>query len=304
MLFLAFALLVLEVLFLRELAHFSLGNNLTAIGMYARDVYLPLLIGAVLCLRLMQKEKIVFARFSVSAAVFHFGTLAAVSCLLFFSETCIRLLTPTGFTAIILGLVASTVSSVLPVLFDFSKLFLLARANPRRVVLLLVAVCSLVFYSHILEMNWFWLIHITGKSVFYLLKVCGMPVHLVDMAYAIGIKHPFLNVSINMSCSGLEGIVFFLFAFCLYLAVAEPKISLRRFSALAIGGVAMMFVVNTLRISLFLSVAAYMNSIQLKGGKFFSWAFHENIGWLLYLLAIALFLYFIKLTAPCLVPKR
>ena len=67
-----------------------------------------------------------------------------------------------------------------------------------------MGVTALVLFSRILEANWFWLISLTGKSVFYILKTFGLPVLLVDMAYAIGIRHPYLNVSINMSGAGLE----------------------------------------------------------------------------------------------------
>jgi len=132
----------------------------------------------------------------------------------------------------------------------------------------------------------------TGVAVHGVLSVLGLGVTRFGIKQKIGIEHPSMRVSIGMGCSGLEGIFFFLCAYLLFLFFLKERPTWKRVSLTIVGGIAFMFVLNVFRIVLFFAVALAINavSVEPEGRAFFKWAFHQNIGWVLYFIGIALFL--------------
>lgn len=285
----AFTLFSAELYLARYLAHSTMGTNITAVGMYWRDVFLPILLGAILCCYYFIRAGHIRVQFSRLAALLHLTAGAMAAGLLFLHPQLVRV---SAFLAAALHLISGVVffATSLPIFLDFRPALKQMRKNPRRTWMALMGITALVLFSRFLEANWFWLIALTGKSVFLILKTLGLPVLLVDMAYAIGIRHPYLNVSINMSCAGLEGMVFIFFALCNYFFITGREVSGFDFLRLSLLAAAYMFVANLIRIVVFFSVAAFLNQARYQGSEFFSWAFHANIGWMIYLLAIAIFL--------------
>jgi exosortase/archaeosortase family protein len=290
-LLLSFVLLVGETLLFRFLTHAALGSNISKIGMYARDVYMPLFIGCLLGCNLLLKQGKVRARFSVLALGINLICLLAAATLCILHQAGHYPISHEAFVALLMASVFGGLVSCFTIWMDFHPFIHAARRNPLRCILGVGAVGSLVAYVSILEKNWFWLIQVTGHSVYFVLRALGVQANLSDMTYAVGIRHPLLSASINMSCAGMEGMVFLFFAICLYFAATGVPVSAFKFLLISLLGTVFMFFVNIVRIVLFFCVSAWMNLQGFSGGAFFSFAFHQNIGWLLYLLAIAFFIY-------------
>lgn len=288
------------VLFVAELTaivwvlHRSLGPALSSLGFYSRDFYVPIFVGFWTLAAFYLQRKKLHTRFSRKAAHWHLAAISLFGATLIRYDSLVVLISPAIASFLLLTFVSAVIVSLLFVFLDLERLIGYLRAQGARVFLLILGVALIGFYPSLVQMNWGWLVRATGLCVLFALKTLGMNVNGYDMAYAVGISHSYLNVSINSSCSGMEGVFFFLFSFCLYLFVAEGKWSGLRATLVAAAGILIMCCVNILRIVLFFSLCVYLNSIRAPGSALFSWAFHANIGWLLYLISIAAMLFVVR----------
>jgi exosortase/archaeosortase family protein len=282
--------LILEVALLRTFAHSALGKNIAVLGLYSRDFYIPFTLACTLLAWWMLQRQYLALRLSKPALAAHSIALLLTFALLKNYDANVMALSPVTAPLLLLALVFSTLISGLLSWIDFSPAIPFFRRQGPRLFFLVSAVGLLTLYRNILVYQWGWLIHITGNSVYYALRIFGFDITLSDMAYAIGLNHRWLKVSINMSCSGLEGIFFLLFALLVYCFASVTRFSLWKFLSVAAACVLLMFAVNIVRVASFMAISIYLNSIQARGSAFFSWAFHANIGWVLYLVAIYWFL--------------
>ena len=116
----------------------------------------------------------------------------------------------------------------------------------------------------------------------------GAPFHLNYFT----LWNPDFAISMVMGCSGLEGIFFFLFTYCLVkLFGLEKENSLGKSFVVCCAGVTLMLVLNILRISFFFALSLFLERhyANNQGKAFCEWAFHANIGWFLYLAGLIVF---------------
>jgi exosortase/archaeosortase family protein len=96
------------------------------------------------------------------------------------------------------------------------------------------------------------------------------------------------GVSIGKGCGGMDA--FFLFSYCYFLWVSlAPKLfSKFQWVGIAFGGLFLMVVLNTVRISLFFlfSFYAHHSAGESASSDLFLTLFHTNSGWVLYLAGI------------------
>ncbi len=288
------------VLFIGELTaivsvlHRTLGPSLSSLGFYSRDFYVPIFLGFWTLAAFYIKRKKLQTRFSYLAMKWHLALIGSFGAVLTQYDPLVVLTSPAVASFLLLALVSSVILSLLFVFFDLERLVGYLRSQGSRVFLLILGVALIGFYPKLVLLNWGWLVKATGHCVLYALKILGLEVNGYDMNYAVGITHSYLNVSINSSCSGMEGVFFFLFSFCLYLFVAEGEWSGFRATVVATVGILVMCAVNVFRIVLFFCLCVYLNSIRAPGSALFSWAFHANVGWVLYLFSIATMLFLLR----------
>ncbi len=288
LLFSVFSIPVIEIFCLHRMVHSVLGPNNTVIGIYGRDIYLPVLLGAILAMTKMHRTRPFTFCLQPNTIAVNLATLVFLSLTLLHHDWLVQNI---GSECVVILLILGALlmaASGLTVFTPFSDLLDRVRVFGSRLWYLVGALGLLFTYPYVLAAVWPYLVKLTGYSVLAALKVLGVGVTRFDIAHSIGIHHPHLRASIGMGCSGLEGIFFFLFAYLLVRLFAGRRSSWWRTSAVVSGGVLFMFVLNVFRIVLFFGVAVFINqaSSQPHGRAFFVWAFHENIGWILYLAGI------------------
>lgn len=291
LLFSVFSIPVIEIYCLHRMVHSVLGPNNTVIGIYARDIYLPVLLGAILAMAKMHRARPFTFHLQPNTIAVNLATLVFLSlALLHHDPLAQRIGSESLVTLLILGAILMAVSG-LTVFTPFPDLLDRVRSFGARLWYLVGALGLLFTYPYVLAAVWPYLVQLTAYSVLGALKLLGVGVTRFDIAQNIGIHHPLLRASIGMGCSGLEGIFFFLFAYLLVRLFAGKQSSWRRTAGVVSAGVLFMFVLNVFRIVLFFGVAVLINrtSTQPYGRAFFVWAFHQNIGWILYLAGIAAF---------------
>lgn len=292
LIFSVFSIPVVEVYCLHRMVHAVLGPNNTVIGIYSRDIYLPVLLGAILAMAKMHARRPFEFRLQPNTIAVNLTTLVFLSlALLHHDWLALTIGSEAVVTLLILGAMLMAVSG-LTVFTPFPDLLDRVRSFGSRLWYLVGALGLLFTYPYVLAAVWPWLVKVTGFSVLMALRALGLGVTRFDVAQNIGIHHPLLRASIGMGCSGLEGIFFFLFAYLLVRLFAGRRASWFRTVAVVSGGICFMFVLNVFRIVLFFGVAVLINqhSTLPYGRAFFVWAFHQNIGWILYFFGIAAFL--------------
>src|SRR5690606_32147405 len=138
---------------------------------------------------------------------------------------------------------------------------------------------------YILQQFWAPLAHLTAHTLAYSLELCGVNVLKVHVNHAMSLWTPHFSAIMVMGCSGLEGIFYFFFSYFLMGFLGEhPRWKLHPLLICGLG-VMWMFALNTLRVLVFFLVAIQIETqvASGRGRKFYEWAFHENIGWVLYL---------------------
>ncbi len=288
-LFSVFSIPIIEVFCLHRTVHAVLGPNNTVIGIYSRDIYLPVLLAAILAIAKMYRTKPLEFRLQPNTIAVNLATLVFLSLALIHHDWLVQRIGSGPVVAwLIAGAIVMTLSG-LTVFTAFPELLGRVRAFGSRLWYLVGALGLLFTYPYVLAAGWPYLVKLTGYSVLAALKLLSFDVTRFDIANSIGIHHPVLRASIGMGCSGLEGIFFFLFAFLLVRLFGGTQASYSRTAKIVSAGVLFMFVLNVFRIVLFFGVAVFINrySSHPGGRAFFVWAFHQNIGWILYLVGIA-----------------
>jgi exosortase/archaeosortase family protein len=262
--------------------------------MFGRDFYLPVLFGSGFLLYHSECKGEVVLRLSLRAGLWHGLTcLALCSCLLAHFFLVLRGAAGLWVSLTIL-LFALMVLSYLNVWLDLPALLSRLRSRGSKLFIPLAAIGLLSVYPRLIEWNWFWLIKATGGTVYYALRALGWNVSLFDMSYSVGIAHRWFRASINMSCSGMEGMTFFVFSYLIYLYTSPDLWSWPRAIGAGAVGLVILFVVNLVRIISFLIIAITLNALGAPGSAFFGWAFHANAGWVMYLAAITIILNYLK----------
>lgn len=283
-----------EVSLLRGAFHAAFGRNNSSIGFHFSDVYLPLILGIAICLEHLHRNRVLPIQFCPWAAALNIALFVLVRSALFYFDHLWNWLGTEAATGTVLVLAFACVVSSFFILVNLRKALVSTRGHLSRLWLVAAGMGALFCYPYILHHLWPILIHPLGACLRWCLLGLGFAITRFELGQVIGIHHPLLRASVGMPCSGLLGIFFFFFAYFLYLFFSQVPTSWRRASVTMSIGVMMMFWLNVLRIVLFFAVAIGINkTFQLQYGRwFFVWAFHEHIGWLIYMAGLY---YFFKL---------
>lgn len=287
--------------------HEVFGENNLSLGIYSRDIYIPLVIGAIFCLYHMVGNG-VDVKLRPSIVLFSTVLLLAVIWFLknYFSLT---LRFPHSF--LVISLLTSCCALLMLAFFSLIKPSeILAYVNKRNTaaVYSLIALVSLLNYPMILKFLWQYASFLTAKSVCYLYKLFGIDLGLTLTPVSFNLHGGGFGIRIVMGCSGLEGIFFFIFAFSLLQLIGKKGIDVRVVAAYLVGA-AFLFILNAVRISTFYFLGIQFEKMELgRAGK--NWiesAFHNHLGWILYLLGIIIFVRIyrkIEAKGPCRVLAR
>ncbi len=288
--FIALSPLAVEIFVCRTTLHAFLGSNLLVMGIYSRDVLWPLIFAIISFLILLDQIggfrislnlKVLllnlFALLIELATVFHFDRLSVE----IGSGPLVALLITVG---VLISITALFVC-IDPIVFQGG-----IRKKPSLMFGTLAIMGAMTSYERMLEANWRWMGNLTGHAVYYFLKAVGLAVTL-ETGRAISLRHSLFSATIYQPCAGLEGIFFFMFVF-LFLLMSEgdryrPMVCISVF----ICGLLYMFFLNVIRIAVFFYAAISMTNRFGSGSatKVFVGAFHNNIGWLLYVIGLFLF---------------
>jgi exosortase/archaeosortase family protein len=279
---------VLETAAIRWAGHRAFGPNVSALGFHFTDIYWPLLLGAFFSIcHLKQRKRLPF-RFQGLFLMTNIVLFTVTVTGLLFSDYVWMAVGSSGSALLFFSGGLATLMTAPLAFLDTRSLLGWAQSNLVRLGLIFMAVVTLASFPYVLQVLWPWMIVPLGESLRFCFQALGFSITRFDIENVIGIHHPLLRVSVGMPCSGLLGIFFFLFAYFLYLGFTDRRAPLRRRVIDGCLGVTLMFLINVFRIVLFFSVAIWINKLSsLQYGKrFFVWAFHENIGWLLYLVGL------------------
>jgi len=278
----------LQVALFRWAGHRALGHNVSVIGMHFSDVYWPLLLGLWMVLSYLLRQKTLTARFNPRTGLFNF-----ICCLLtlFVLVNFDSLWTQTGSIALSVGLIvlgALTMGSSFFVFLNVGQVFNWLRLQAPRLWLLIAAAGMLFTFPYAMKLLWPVIIGPLGFCLKWTLFALGFSITRFEITHEILIHHPLLRVAVAMPCSGLHGVVFFLFAYFLYLFFSKYPSTLGRRIQFGLVGAGLMLVLNIFRIVLFFGVAIAIAKWHHThtGNRFFVWAFHENIGWIIYLVGL------------------
>jgi exosortase/archaeosortase family protein len=241
---------------------------------------------------LLQKDAPLALRWSNRVAALNALCFAATAALLGIARAPV-VLGARLYTVLLLVAAAATFVTSFFLLLSFKEVRAKLASYGFRSVYGGIAALCLVTYPLILEAVWRPLAKVTEVAVFNLLRVLGVGVWMGYCEGNLAIKHPTLNAYISMGCSGLEGIFFFLFTFALLRLFEKHRGGHFRAAIIAVAGIGYMFLLNVVRITLFFVAAINLAKFgdRAQGRDFVMWAFHSNIGWILYLGGLALFFY-------------
>ncbi len=276
---------VIEVWVVRRFAHRAFGADNLQMGVHGSDIYIPLAIGLSLIFLLGQRKSPVTIELqpkSLGLNLFCFLSCLAVCWQhAFLQSTAGHTLT----IALFLTLALATFLSSFFVLLSPKEILAACRKESSRVLYFMAAILLLVAYPVVLETMWKTLALCTGYACYVVLNLVGISVQRPSVLNSLKLWNPDFAAYLNMGCSGLEGIFFFLSAFVMVSAYEGKPFSARRTIAQAIGGCVLMFLLNVFRISVFFAGVVWMErNLPTWGAReAFEWAFHANIGWTLYL---------------------
>lgn len=168
--------------------------------------------------------------------------------------------------------------------------------NPNRIAILpcVLIGSSLYFYQNAFRDLWMVLGEATSLTIHALFS--WIPFSDVTAVFtpedAVRIDHPLLSVRISQGCGGGDAFFFFTLAFLLAMVLRARRSGNARAFTVYVGGLAMMFVLNIIRI-----VVLFFGGIALRryfgieaGTNLFKALFHLHFGWLIYAAGIAVYL--------------
>lgn len=269
--------------------HEVFGDNNLTLGIYSRDIYIPLGIGAIFCLYQMIGSGVT-VRLRLRAFVAFIGTLTAqILFLKNYIQLSLRFPHEILVVLLLLGclvvLAFSFLSTIKP-----SEIMNYIKKRNSAAIYSLIALISLFNYPMILKVFWRQASFLTAKSVYYFYQLFGINLKFSLTPVSFNLSGSGFAIKIIMGCSGLEGIFFFVFAFSLIQLIGKKNIDKNVLLAYGVGSV-FLFLLNTLRISsfYFLGIQLEKMAIDRTGKNLIEGAFHNHLGWILYLLGIIIF---------------
>ena len=269
--------------------HGALGPNNLVLGNNARDILIPLFGALAIALWKGQEKNPLSVRLRRRTAAANGACLTVVLASLFQLERLVAIIGAEWRAGLILGGALATVGTGFFLWLDPREVLAKVRAQGNRLVLVAVALASILCYPLAQTFLWRPLTELTGAAVYALLAILGQDPVRYKVGAKIMVFLPQFSGIVTMGCAGFDGIFFFLFAYSL-LQLFDSR-AFPTSWRLYVGGTLFMFALNVIRISAFFVGA---NLIQRFVGNeqsraFFKWAFHENVGWLLYLAGLGLF---------------
>jgi len=268
----------------------TFGQNNLTLGIYSRDIYIPLAIGAVFCLHRMMGNgvELRFRKAFFVTTLF----LGLFVCVLLKSYSHFIFKIPHSILVIVLlsSCFFVLISAFLTTL-DFSEILIYARSQTSAVIYLLIAITSLLNYPTILKFFWRQASYLTAKSVYLVYLLFGVPLNFKLTPVSFNLSGGGFAIQIVVGCSGLEGIFFFIFGFSLIQWLEKRDFGWRAGLAY-LSGCSLLFLLNTVRITGFyflgIQLKKFMPSRQVR--DLIEVAFHNHFGWILYLVGIIIFM--------------
>ncbi len=268
----------------------TFGENNLTLGIYSRDIYIPLIFGSLFALYHMVGNGVsvrIRTLFFLCYWVFLFLIIIFLKNYLSLSthyphDVLVFILLMSCFFVLCLAFLST---------IQISEVLRFVNRRNTAAIYSLVALLSLLNYPVILKFFWKQASFCTAKSVYYIYKLFGVNLNILLTPVSFNLSGSGFGIKIIMGCSGLEGIFFFLFAFSLVQLIAKRGINWGVFFAY-IGGVVLLFGLNIIRISAFYLVGIYFNKISMGrlGRQLIEGAFHNHLGWLLYIAGIFIFI--------------
>lgn len=276
--------------FIHHLFFQTFGENNLTLGIYSRDIYIPLAIGALFCLHRMIGNG-VQVRFR---KMFFVSTLLLVALIYAFLKNYTQFIFKVPHSLLVIVLLFSCflvlISAFLTTL-NFSELLGYARSQTNAVIYLLIAFASLLNYPTILKFFWKQASYLTAKSVYFVYLLFGVPLQFKLTPVSFNLSGGGFAIQIVMGCSGLEGVFFFIFGFSLIQWLEKRGFGWRAGLAYLSGSI-LLFLLNTIRITSFyflgIQLKKFMPSRQVR--DLIEVAFHNHFGWILYLVGIIIFM--------------
>ncbi len=264
------------------------ANNLT-LGIYSRDIYIPLGLGAIFSLYHMIGNGVVL-RFRL---LYFIGTMVLLVGMIALLKNYLGMMLKFPHSTLI-GTLLSSCFFILVLSFlttlKFSDLLAYIRKRNSAALYTLVALGSLLNYPVILNFFWREASYLTAKSVYYVYRLFGVPLHFQLTPVSFNLSGGGFAIKIIMGCSGLEGVFFFVFGFSLLQCLEKRDFDWKVVGAYGVGSV-FLFFLNTVRISTFYLLGIHLEKIfefrKVKG--IIEASFHNHLGWILYLLGIIIF---------------
>lgn len=276
---------VVEVWIIRRFAHGAFGADNLQMGVHGSDIYIPLAVGLSLVFLLGHRNNPLTIRLQPK--------FLGVNLFCFFSSLAVcwkqpQLQTALGHelsVAVFLCLALASFLTSFFLLLSHREIAAACHKNQSRVFYFMAAALLLVAYPILLETVWKTLALWTGRACYLLLNTVGISVQRPTLQNSLRLWNPNFSAYMNMGCSGLEGIFFFLSAFVMVSAYEGKSFQWRRALGQGAAGCLLMFLLNVFRISVFFAGVVLMERYLPTWGarKAFEWAFHANIGWMLYL---------------------
>ncbi|NBX69629.1 MAG: exosortase/archaeosortase family protein [Proteobacteria bacterium] len=280
---------VLATVIIHHFFHETFGENNLTLGVYSRDIYIPLGLGAWVSFYHLQDNGVSIS-FRPKMFVSFLALLAAI---ILFLKNYLFLTSLFSHSCLVITLLMSCVfllGTGFLCTLRVKELVTFVREKSTAALYALIAVAALLNYPHILKFFWREAAYGTARSVLELYRLFGMNLKFSVTPVSFNLTGEGFAIKIIMGCSGLEGIFFFIFAFSLIQCLHKRDWSWKVFGAYGLGTV-FLFLLNTFRISLF-----YLMGIQFEkmamgkaGKKVIEAAFHNHLGWILYLVGIIIF---------------
>lgn len=285
--------LVLELEAIREFVRYAWGGDNFLIGIHGSDVWVPFVVALVIFLASWVRKDILSPRFEPRNFILNLVFLLAVGVQTAFTDFLFASIPSAPlWVAVLLVTIAATLVTSFSVFHSWPALLRAIRSQRLSLFWFLVSVLSLLLYPRVLEIFWPVLSKWTTYASAAVLNLLGVGVETLVTPYKFVVSSDRIGIAVNMGCSGLEGLFFFLFSFGLIVSLRPSLVHMRRAVVVVPLGLGMMFAMNVVRITFFFLVALAVENYlgQSRGGRFITWAFHANIGWILY--AVALWFFF------------
>lgn len=193
-------------------------------------------------------------------------------------------------TAYVYGMAGLSLGSASLLFVDAAKLGILIWSRRISVLFGMAAAFSQILYN--LGTNFYlWppLSRMVTRAVLSILQMLGYA--MIPDPNPIMVRHEGMVIRINPSCSGLDGVFFFVAAFSFMMMLDFRKYRPRYIVATYAAGIAYMLALNVLRIVVFFAAAlwAVEKWPDQNAAGIFADLFHSNLGWVLYAAGLVLF---------------